>query len=236
MAAVSKQDTQQPTEHEAVCQGPVFRLWLSSSLTFPSVMSHLALSQAYLILTLHLMKRRKKEEVEEEEEKKAGQEEEGLLNLNSPSRLCFSLGVFQHYLRNNIEGTIPVTMPGRERTRGSPSVYSKHDERTFQRLAPRLCRSTHTWATRGYWQTFGSRRRERGCRDRPGKELFQGRPRHFITFKPPQANSYPPHKVAAGDVFQSVYWMTSKYAVHLFTQTLRLINGSLIQGQRKPDS
>lgn len=124
-------DIQQDAEHKALCEDTVLIPCLLSgihtpkpiTMTFPSLMSFLVMSQVYLTLLLIKNKNNNKKKFN------------GSWTSILPSRLSFPC-VLQYYLRNNIEGTIPVTVSWRERAWGPPSVCSKHGDRTFQRHDP----------------------------------------------------------------------------------------------------
>lgn len=124
-----------------------------------------------------------------------------LMNLNPlQAGFLFPLCIFHYYLKNNIEGTILVT-EGREPERAFFSLQWKMETGPFRDRTLILQLHIEKWL----FQDTLSQVKGWRCRNRSEKELFHGRSRSFITLKSPQANSYLPHKVPAGNVLQSVY-------------------------------
>lgn len=131
------------------------------------------------------------------------------MNLNPlQAGFLFPLCIFHYYLKNNIEGTILVT-EGREPERAFFSLQWKMETGPFRDRTLILQLHIEKWL----FQDTLSQVKGWRCRNRSEKELFHGRSRSFITLKSPQANSYLPHKVPAGNVLQSVYYTFPKYAV-----------------------
>lgn len=173
-------------------------------------MSHLALSQAYLTLTL-LMKKMK------------------FFSPQSPKQALFFPCVLPYCPSNKSEGAIRVAVPAGERW-GPPSARSKHGDKIFQSLAPDSAAPHSDGPSVGVlFQVKGQE-----CRDGPEKELLHGPSLPSNHLKPTAPCLVKSLREMVFRVFIRLSQMRS-HSEYLYTQTLRLIQGSLTQGQRELD-